>query len=167
MAVANVLAILDREAVRNAIATDLRSERFKELLKSIWVAKGFKPEEVPFPVDIHPAVRWQPQQFPCAEVAVTQGRINNPDRRDLDYTYQVVVFWHDNHSDELLLEDRLDRLVLATQELYKAQPNLSPTLKGAVIWLGDDDTSPLMRWGEENRPFVKSMAQELYVRVYR
>lgn len=159
--------MLDREAVRNAIATDLRSERFKQLLTGIWVAKGYRPEEVVHPVEIHPAVLWQPQQFPCAEVAVTQGRINNPDRRDFDYTYQVTVFWHANHSNELLLEDHLDRLMMATQELYKLQPNLSPTLPGAVIWLGDDDTSPLMRWGEENRPFIKSMAQELYVRVFR
>lgn len=159
--------MLDREAVRNAIATDLRGQEFGQILTAIWLEKGFRREEVVFPVEIHPAVKWQPQQFPCAEVSVTLGRINNPDRRDLDYTYQVTVFWHANHSDELLLEDHLDRLVRATQDLYRARPNLLPTLPGAVVWLGDDDTSPLMRWGEENRPFIKSMAQELYVRIFR
>lgn len=158
---------MDREAVRNAFATELASAEFNALLESIWVEKGEDPLNVLYPYAIHPTVLWSPQQFPCGEVLVSRGSINNPDRMNIDYTYAVTVFWHANGSDEVELENQLDRLIRATQDFYKAKPTLHPTLAGVAVWLGDDDSSPLIRWGEVNRPLVKSMSQDLFVRIFR
>lgn len=156
----------DREEIRNGFLKELTSVTFRSLLEAIWVEKGEKREDVIFPAEVHPVVRWSPQQFPCGEVLVSRGSINNPDRQNLDYTYTITVFWHANGSDEVVLENQLDRLIRATQDYFKARPTLQ-SVPGSAIWLGDDDPSPLIRWQDVDRPLVKSMAQDLFVRIFR
>lgn len=157
---------MDREAVRKAFAMDLMAQPFNDLFRDIWLEKGADESEIIYPVLVHDHVVWSPQQFPCGEIMVGHGTMEQPDRQHIDYHYQVTIFWHANGSDEGDLETLLDRLIRATQDYYKAKATLSPTLEGAVVWLGDDDPSPLIRW-EGDRPYVRSMAQDLFVRVIR
>ena len=158
---------MDREDVRKAFQRDLGSDAFRQVLKDIWTEKGFDESEIEYPVEIHPCIKAAPQQFPCGEIALSIGRVDTPDQPNAEYNFQITVFWHANGSDEEQLEDVLDRLVRATQDFYKGKPIVQTVMGGFNVWLGDNDASPLIEWGQDARPYVKSMAQELFAKVIR
>ena len=152
---------MDLEGLRNALVADLRSSEFNGFLDAIWLEKG-DPGNALYFAEVNRSVRWAPQQFPCAEIFATRGSRRNPDGAYHDIIYEALIYVHVIGNDEETVEDHTNRLIRGIQDFYVVRPHVL----GCAAYLGDDDYSPLISQGD-GRPYVKSGAQSLFVRIQR
>ena len=155
----------DAEAVRTALQSALKSAQFLAVLQGIFTEKAdLDSFEEARPKEIYRAEKFAPQDYPCGEIAIGRGVKNNPEGRGHDVTFNGVIYWHVDGTEEERLEDLLSRFVRATQDYFEDKPNLLPYLGMCAVWTGDEDYSPLT---QHKNVLIKSAAVAVFVRTQR
>ncbi len=157
---------VDIEGAKDAIAIQLQSAEFANVILGIWEEKG---EEAPTEIvnEVYTALKWAPQNFPNAQMGPARGVNQNPESHGwIDLQYEFALYWELTHSDEEMLQRWVERYVRATQDFYKGRPNLLIEQASCAIWTGEEDYSPLINQGD-GRPFIQAAAVTLFLRMQR
>jgi hypothetical protein len=157
----------DSESVRKAIAALLGSEQFNDVLSATYAEYGEQVSASQLPAVVYSSIRWQPQAFPCVEIGVVRKRRNHPESYALDADLIMVIFYHVQGADEERLQTEVERFCSSCEDYFISRPNLTQMGLAASLWTGDTDYSPLVRWGDENAPLIKSGSLELFAKVIR
>jgi hypothetical protein len=157
---------VDIEAARDAIRLQLQSAEFANILIAIYEEKQ---EEAPQDIfaEIYTVLKWAPQNFPNVQMGPARGVNREVESLGwLDIEYEFSLYMMDVHTDEEHLQRRLERLVRAMQDFYKARPNLLVEQASCPIWTGDEDYSPLINQGD-GRPFIAAASLTIFIRMQR